>query len=84
MAARHAPNTRLAPSHRGHNHRTTGQKVDVAGKLARFMGDNHPIAVGRIEDVDLSGFDDEQIDIGLTGAKDGFTIGVVVGRRQQV
>ena len=67
----------------GHNHRTAGQEVDVAGELARLMGDNHPIAVGRIEDVDLSGFDDEQIDVGLTGAKDRFAIRVVVGRRQR-
>ncbi len=80
MAAGHAPNTRLAPSHPGHNHRTTGQQVDVAGELARFMGDKHPIAVGWIEDVDQSGFNDEEVDIGLTGAKNGFTINVVVGR----
>ena len=58
MAAWHAPDTRIAPSHRGHNHRTTGQEVDVAGELARVMGDNHPIAIGRIEDIDLSGFND--------------------------
>ena len=82
MTARHSPNTRLAPCHRGHNHRTTGQQVDVAGELARIMADNQPIAVGRIEDVDLSGFNDVQIDIGLAGAKDGFAIGVVVSRRQ--
>lgn len=84
MAARHAPDTRLAASHRRYNDRTAGQEVDVARELAGFMADNQPIAVGRIEDVDLSGFNDEQIDIGLTGAKDDFTVGVVVRRRQRL
>src|SRR5207302_916439 len=54
LAARHAPNTRLAPRHPSDDHWPTSQEVDVAGELARFMGDNHPIAIGWIEDVDLS------------------------------
>src|SRR4029077_17798742 len=78
-----APNTRLAPSHPGDNYRPAGQEIDVAGELTRFMSGNHAIVVRRIEDVDLSGFNDEEIDIGLTGAKDGFTIVVVAGRRQR-
>lgn len=84
MAAWHAPDTRLAPSHPRHNHRTTGQEVDVARKLAWVMRDNHPVPIGRIENVDLPGFYDEKVDFGLTRTKDNFTIRVIVSRRQRL
>ena len=78
MAARHCADASHALRHRGHNHRTTGQKVDVAGKLARIVGDDHLMpSVG----LRMSIWPDSttKIDIGLAGAKDRFAIRVVVG-----
>ena len=36
------------------------------------MGGDDPVVVAWIEDVDLSGFDDKQIDVGLARAKDAY------------
>ena len=79
LAARNAQQTRLAPRHAGHNHRTAGEKVDVSGELPGLMSDDHPVAVRRILDFDLAGFNNIQIDIRLTGSKDGLAIGVLAG-----
>jgi hypothetical protein len=68
--------------HRGYDYRTTSQEIDVAGELSRIVTDNQPIAIGRIVNVDSSGFNDAQIDIGLAGSEDGFTIGVFMRGRQ--
>ena len=82
MAARNAEQTRCAPRHGGHNHRTTGEKVDVSGELPGLVNDDHPLAVRRISDFDLTVFNNVQIDFRLTGPEDGLAVGVVASRRQ--
>ena len=66
---------------RSHNHRTTGEKVDVSGELPRLMNDDDPLAVPRIADFDLTAFHDVQIDIRLTGPKDRLAVRVLAARR---
>ena len=83
LAAGDAEDARLAPRHGGHDDGTAGENVDVAGKLARLVDVDHPLAVRRVLDLDLAGFHNHQIDIRLTGPKDGLAIGVVAGRRQR-
>ena len=53
------------------------KKVDVPGELARLMNGDYPLAVRRITDLDLAGFHNHQIDIRLTGPKDGLAIRVI-------
>ena len=48
------------------------------------MNDDHPLAVGRILDFDLTGLDDEQSMSALTGPKDDFAVRVVAGRRERL
>ena len=81
MAVVNLPNACRPPCHGGHNHGPTRQQINVAGELARSMADDHSIAIGRNADFDFSRFNDTQIHVGLTGAKDGFTISVIVHLR---
>src|SRR5437870_13916871 len=76
MSAWNTQQTCFAPSHRRHNHRTTGEKVDVSGELPCLMNDNDPVAVRWMLDFDLTGLNNVEVDICLTGPKDNLAINV--------
>ena len=83
MAAGNAKDARWSARDGRHDHRPSGEKIDVSGELARLVRRHEPIAVGRIQDVDQAGFDDAQIQIHLPGAKDGFAVGIVANGCQR-
>ena len=51
------------------DHGPMGQQIDVASKLTRAMRDDVPIVIRGVEYLDSAGFDDEQIQIRIAGAK---------------
>ena len=84
LAGGNAEHPRGAPRQGSHDDRTTGEKVDVAGELARLMNHDYPPAVRRVLDLDLTAFNNHQIDIRLAGPKDGLAIGVIACYRQRL
>src|SRR5258708_1293893 len=80
MTAWNAQHARLATGHAGDDEGTTGQNIDVAGKLARVMSDDGLGGIRRILDFDVAGFDDEQIEIGLASLEHDLAIRVIAGR----
>jgi len=48
------------------------------------MNHDNPVAIPRMLDLDLAGFNNVQIDVCLTGTKDGLTIGVVASGTQRL
>ena len=47
------------------------------------MSDDQAVAVRRIVDLDLTGFNNVQIDVGLARPKNGFTVRVLASRCQR-
>ncbi|HEX3656979.1 MAG TPA: hypothetical protein VHV55_14275 [Pirellulales bacterium] len=82
LAVGDSQNARCTAGDGTDQHRPTGQQIDIAGKLPRFMGDNHTVVSRWIANFDLPGFNDVQIDFGLTGRKNGFAIRKVARRCQ--
>ncbi len=82
MAAGNAPDARLSPSHSGDKHRSAGHQVDVPGELSRVVAHNQSIAVVRIENVEVTRFDNEQINVRLARSKYDLAVGVGARRRQ--
>src|SRR5262249_4517390 len=60
-----------------HDHRPTGQYVDVSGEVARFVYRDQAAAVRGVANLHPAGLDNVQIDSRLTGPKDGVAVGVV-------
>ena len=46
----------MTPPHGGYDDGTSGEEIDVSGELPGIVNDDHPLAVGRIADLDLAGF----------------------------
>ena len=83
MAAGNAEDTRWTACHGGDDHGTTGQQVDVSSESARLVNGDDPLAIRRITNLDLARFHNNQIDIRLTGPKDGLAIRVIARDRQR-
>ena len=56
------------------DYRAARQQVNVARELTRTMRYDMPILVRRIQYLDGTGFDHEQIQVGIPGVEDGLTI----------
>ncbi len=79
--AKHAS---FSPRHCAHQNRTTGEEVDIAAKLTRFVDDDHSIVVHRVVNLDLARFHDDQVDVGLTSPKYGLAVRVIAGGCQRL
>ncbi len=76
LAARNAEQARLAARDAGDNHGPAGKQIDVAGEVPRLVNCDDLMAVRRILNFDLAGFDDEQANIRVAGAKHNVAVGV--------
>src|SRR5204862_482144 len=48
----------------------------VAGELARAVRDDEAVVVGRVEDIDRAGFDDEQVKLRVADAEDDLAVAI--------